>query len=314
MSKTSIPFVSGLIMVMSSGFYTVKLDPNQDISVNEVVCQLRGRLKRNRFAGDILAIGDRVQVAIQPDGKGMIEEIDERSRALVRMAPTARGEYRQVFLANPDQMVLVFACAQPEPRLRMLDRFLVICEKEEIPPLIVANKVDLVGLDAARKIFDVYAGLGYPVLYTSIAIPLGVEELRAQLIGKISGLAGPSGVGKSSLLNSIQPNLGLAVRTVSENTEKGRHTTVVRQLFQLVEGGFVADMPGLKSLALWDTEPEELDGYFPELRDLVSVCQYNDCTHRSEPGCAVRKAVEAGQVSPARYDSYLRLRYGGPED
>ena len=314
MSKTSIPFVSGLIMVMSSGFYTVKLDPGQDISVNEVVCQLRGRLKRNRFAGDILAIGDRVQVAIQPDGKGMIEEIDERSRALVRMAPTARGEYRQVFLANPDQMVLVFACAQPEPRLRMLDRFLVICEKEEIPPLIVANKVDLVGLDAARKIFDVYAGLGYPVLYTSIAIPLGVEELRAQLIGKISGLAGPSGVGKSSLLNSIQPNLGLAVRTVSENTEKGRHTTVVRQLFQLVEGGFVADMPGLKSLALWDTEPEELDGYFPELRDLVSVCQYNDCTHRSEPGCAVRKAVEAGQVSPARYDSYLRLRYGGPED
>lgn len=314
MSKTSIPFVSGLIMVMSSGFYTVKLDPDQDIPVNEVVCQLRGRLKRNRFAGDILAIGDRVQVAIQPDGKGMIEEIDERSRALVRMAPTARGEYRQVFLANPDQMVLVFACAQPEPRLRMLDRFLVICEKEEIPPLIVANKVDLVGLDTARKIFDVYAGLGYPVLYTSIAIPLGVEELRAQLIGKISGLAGPSGVGKSSLLNSIQPNLGLAVRTVSENTEKGRHTTVVRQLFPLVEGGFVADMPGLKSLALWDTEPEELDGYFPELRDLVSVCQYNDCTHRSEPGCAVRKAVEAGQVSPARYDSYLRLRYGGPED
>lgn len=314
MSKTSIPFVSGLIMVMSSGFYTVKLDPGQDIAVNEVVCQLRGRLKRNRFAGDILAIGDRVQVALQPDGKGMIEEIDERSRALVRMAPTARGEYRQVFLANPDQMVLVFACAQPEPRLRMLDRFLVICEKEEIPPLIVANKVDLVGLDAARKLFDVYTGLGYPVLYTSIAIPLGVEELRAQLIGKISGLAGPSGVGKSSLLNSIQPNLGLAVRTVSENTEKGRHTTVVRQLFPLVEGGFVADMPGLKSLALWDTEPEELDGYFPELRDLVSVCQYNDCTHRSEPGCAVRKAVEAGQVSPARYDSYLRLRYGGPED
>jgi ribosome biogenesis GTPase len=230
------------------------------------------------------------------------------------MAPTPRGEYRQIMLANPDQVVLVFACAQPEPHLRMLDRFLVICEKQELPPLIVANKVDLVGLEAAKQIFGVYTDLGYPVLYTSVATKEGVEDLRARLVGKISALAGPSGVGKSSLLNTIQPDLGLAVRTVSQTTEKGRHTTVVRQLFPLVEGGYVADLPGLKSLALWDTEPEELDGYFPELRDLVSQCQFNDCTHRSEPGCAVRRAVEAGQVTPARYDSYLRLRYGDDEE
>jgi ribosome biogenesis GTPase len=275
-----------------------------------VKCHLRGRLKRNRFEGDILAIGDRVKVALQPDGTGMIEEIEPRTHALVRLAPTPRGEYRQVLLANPDQMVMVFACAQPEPRLRMLDRFLVICEKNELSALIVANKVDLVGEEAAQRIFDVYARLGYPVLYTSVASGQGVNELKERLVGKVSGLAGPSGVGKSSLLNAIQPNLGLAVRTVSETTEKGRHTTVVRQLFPLVEGGFVADLPGLKSLALWDTEPEELDGYFPELSELVSVCQFNDCTHRSEPGCAVRQAVAAGEVSPARYDSYLRLRYG----
>lgn len=309
MSDLSPALVPGWITRMLSGFYTVKLD-DAALAGGEVVCHLRGRLKRNRFEGDILAIGDRVKVSLQPDGKGMIEEIEERTHALVRLAPTPRGEYRQVMLANPDQVVMVFACAQPEPRLRMLDRFLVICEKNELPALIVANKVDLVGEEAARRVFGVYDRLGYPVLYTSVASGQGVEDLRRQLVGKVSGLAGPSGVGKSSLLNAIQPNLGLAVRSVSEATEKGRHTTVVRQLFPLVEGGFVADLPGLKSLALWDTEPEELDGYFPELRELVSACQFNDCTHRNEPGCAVRQAVEAGEISPARYESYLRMRYG----
>jgi ribosome biogenesis GTPase len=274
-----------------------------------VVCRLRGKLKKNRFEGDILAIGDRVRIMVLDDGSGMIEEIEPRTHELARMAPTPRGEYRQILLSNPDQVMLVFSCAQPEPRLRMLDRFLVICEKQRIPSVIVANKVDLVGMDAALKVFGVYAALGYPVIYTSAAQKIGLSELHQHLVGKISGLAGPSGVGKSSLLNSIQPDLGLAVRTISDSTEKGRHTTVVRELFPLVEGGFVADLPGLKSLALWDTEPEEIDGYFPELRDLVAYCQFSDCTHRVEPDCAVRKAVDQGSVSAERYKSYLNMRY-----
>jgi ribosome biogenesis GTPase len=134
--------------------------------------------------------------------------------------------------------------------------------------------------------------------------------LQEHLRGKISVLAGPSGVGKSSLLNAVQPGLGLAVREVSQRTSKGKHTTVVRQLFPLVDGGYVADTPGLKALALWDIAPEELDGYFPELRPLVADCQFNDCTHVSEPGCAVREAVERGQVHPARYEAYVRMRRG----
>jgi ribosome biogenesis GTPase / thiamine phosphate phosphatase len=279
-----------------------------------IVCRLRGRLKKHRFEGDIIAIGDRVKIMRLPDGTGMIEEIEPRERELSRMAPTPRGEYRQILLANPDQVVMVFACADPAPRLRMLDRFLVICEKQNIPASIVANKIDLVGLAEAEKIFGIYPTLGYPVIYTSKATGQGVAELHQHLIGKISGLAGPSGVGKSSLLNVIQPSLGLAVRAVSSTTSKGQHTTVVREMFPLNEGGFVADLPGLKSLALWDTEPEELDGYFPELRDLVYQCQYNDCTHRNEPGCAVRMALQEGHVSQARYDSYLRMRYGDEED
>jgi ribosome biogenesis GTPase len=226
------------------------------------------------------------------------------------MDPTPRGEYQQILLANPDQILLVFACANPEPHLRMLDRFLVICEKQAIPVHIVANKVDLVGEERAHEMFDMYTRIGYRVIFTSAAWKMGIETLREILTGKESGLAGPSGVGKSTLLNTIQPMLGLAVRDISDATSKGRHTTIVREMFALNEGGFVVDLPGLKSLALWDTQPEELDGYFPDLRDLVWQCQFNDCTHQNEPGCAVRAAVSAGQVDPRRYDSYLRLRFG----
>jgi ribosome biogenesis GTPase len=215
-----------------------------------------------------------------------------------------------VLAANLDQVVLVVACANPEPHLRMLDRFLVIAEKQGFPAVIVANKIDLVGLDEARAIFGHYPDLGYPVIYASAKTGAGVDELRDALTGKISAFSGPSGVGKSSLLNAVQPGLGLAVSRVSEATRKGTHKTTVRELFKLDGGGYAADTPGIRTLALWDTEPEELDGYFPELRPLVSQCQFSDCGHFNEPGCAVRAAVEAGTVNRDRYFSYLKLRYG----
>ncbi len=304
MSKDTL---AGWITRQQSGFYTVLTDNGS------FVCRLRGRLKQRQQGttfGDIAAIGDQVQITSQPDGTGSIELVEPRKQALIRMAPTPRGEYQQILLANADQVLLVFACAQPEPRLRMLDRFLVICEKESIPAVIVANKVDLVGLEQAQAAFSAYPPLGYPVIFSSVKQGIGIEEVRKQLAGKISGLAGPSGVGKSSLLNTIQPELGLAVREVSETTSKGKHTTNARAMFALNDGGFVADLPGLRSVGLWDTQPEELDGYFPELRTLVSECQFSDCTHSNEPGCAVRAAVESGQVHPERYGSYLRLRFG----
>jgi ribosome biogenesis GTPase len=206
--------------------------------------------------------------------------------------------------------LLQFACTQPEPHLRMLDRFLVIAEKQKLNALIVANKVDLLGLRNARKIFQVYPPLGYPVIYTSAKEKIGLSEFKKALVGKISALAGPSGVGKSSLLNAIQPGLGLAVREISSWNDRGKHTTVVRQMFPVEGGGFVADLPGLRKLSLWDTQPEELDGYFPEIRGLVSQCQFNDCSHFEDPGCAVVQAVEAGKISAERYESYLRMRMG----
>jgi len=301
---TAPTLLHGLIIRAQSGFFTVETE------AGPFVCQLRGRLKQGPRTGDLAAIGDRVRITLLENVSGMIDEIEERKQAIVRLDPRPQGDYQQVLLANADQAVFVFACARPQPKLRMLDRFLVIAEKQSIPAVIVANKVDLVGQEKAESIFGMYAEIGYTTIYTSAETGQGIETLRSTLAGKISAMAGPSGAGKSSLLNALQPGLGLEVDEVSRAMDKGKHTTVVRQLFPLAGGGYVADTPGWKSLALWDTEPEEIDGYFPELRERVEYCQFNDCTHTHEPGCAVLAAVEQGEVHPERYESYLRLRAG----
>ena len=294
----------GLIVKAQSGFFTVETGEGL------IVCRLRGKLKRGKASGDIAALGDRVRITVLVDGSGAIEEVEPRPRAIIRLDPRPQGVYQQVLLANPDQALFVFACAEPEPRLRMLDRFLVVAERQKIPALIVANKIDLVGEERARELFSCYRQPGYRVIYTSAATGAGLDEFKECLSGRLSALAGPSGAGKSSLLNAIQPGLGLSVHAVTA-ANKGAHTTVVRQLFPVEGRGYVADTPGWKSLALWDITPEELDAYYPEIAPWVSHCQFSDCTHTHEPDCAVRAAVEAGRIHPQRYDSYIRMRAGG---
>jgi len=307
--------LDGLVIKAQSGFFTVHT------SAGDFVCRIRGRLKRKRLDTDLVALGDRVRISLTEDGGGMIEEVAERERSLARLAPSAHGrgsrrwdrdgylsEREQVIIANPDQAVFVLSCAQPAPRLRMLDRLLVGAEYQHIPAVICANKIDLVGRQRAEELFHVYEEIGYPVLYTSAHTREGVEELRAMLKGKVSALIGPSGVGKTSLLNAMQPGLGLRVREVSQATTKGRHTTVASQLVPLEVGGWVADTPGIRALAFFEMDPEEVDAYFPDIAPLVSDCRFSDCTHTVEPGCAVIAAVEEGRVSRHRYESYVRLR------
>jgi len=304
---------SGLVIKSQSGFYIVHT------AQGDVVCRLRGRLKKKRLETDPVAVGDRVRIRRGPDNMGIIEQVEERERALLRLAPTARdvrrwdregylAERGQVVLANPDQAVFCFACAEPTPRLRMLDRLLVGAELQNIPAVICANKIDLVGMEEARALFGIYEQIGYPVLYTSAETGEGVEGLAAQLEGRVSALVGPSGVGKSSLLNAIQPGLGLCVGEVSQVTGKGRHTTVVKEMFPLERGGWVADTPGIRVLALFDVDPEELDACFPDIAPFVADCRFSDCTHTTEPGCAVLAAVEEGRIHQHRYESYVRLR------
>ena len=294
--------IRGRVIQAQSGFFSV------EIGEKIVVCQLRGRLKKGRKLADIVAIGDWVIITEQEPGKGMIEEVEPRQSMLYRMAPTARGEFKQIIIANPDQAVFIFSVAQPEPRLPMLDRFLVIAERESIDILIVANKVDLVGMKKAKEYFQRYQKIGYKVFYTSAVKNRGINQLKKELIGKTSVFAGPSGAGKSSILNAIQPGLGLEVKEVSEATKKGKHTTVSRKLVPLSDGGYIADTPGLKALDLWDITPEEVDGYFPEIHEALLHCRFSDCTHTHEPGCAVIEAIKNKKIHPERYRSYLRLR------
>ena len=303
-----MPKIPGLVIRSQSGFYEV------ETSSGVVLARLRGRLKQGRAMGDLVALGDRVQVSIEEGDEPMIEAVEPRKRALVRRDPRPQGLYEQVIVANPDQAVFVFACADPAPKLRMLDRFLVIAEAQGIPAVVVANKVDLVGMEKAQAMFAYYTDLGYGLLYTSAIEGQGVKALRAALQGRLSVLAGPSGAGKSSLMNLVQPSLDLRVGDVQQGSGKGKHTTVERQLSKLEGGGYVADTPGLKALALWNVQPEELDGYFPEMRDLIAGCQFRDCAHLEEPGCAVRAAVEGGKIHSSRYESYRLLRLGETKD
>lgn len=286
-----------------------------EIETEEGVAEatLRGRLKREERLGDKVVAGDRVEIERGEGDEWTVEKVHERRSALVRKAP-GKAPRAKVIVANVDQIAIVFAAAHPDPHLRMLDRFLVLCEYSDLDALIVVNKVDLAGQDAARTLFEPYEVANYNVIYTSAKAEQGVDALRDHICGRVSALAGPSGVGKSSLLNSIQPGLALRVASVSDAVQKGRHTTVTAQLIPLDCGGYVADTPGLRELGLWGVDPDDLDHYFPEFRDYLGGCRYgNSCTHTHEPGCLVREALQAGDIAASRYDSYRRMFEGDDE-
>ena len=278
-----------------------------------MVCRLPGRLKRKKQQTDIVAVGDYLTFTSHDDGEGLVQAVQERRNSLSRARPSAHmrqisTDKQQVLAANVDQVVFVFSLRKPKTHMRKLDRLLAVAEQQNVPAVVCVNKIDLAPPGTAEEEFKIYSDIGYPVVCVSAETGTGIDAFRALLTGRVSVVAGSSGVGKSSLLNMVQPGFGLKTGAVSQATTKGMHTTRYAELFELDGGGYVADTPGIRGWALYDVEPDEIDAYFREIAPLVSKCQFSDCTHTHEPDCAVRTALATGHLSAERYESYLRLR------
>lgn len=290
----------GVVLSGTGGVWQVRGEDGESRQAS-----LRGSVKH--AAGMKLAVGDEVVLAADARGSAWtIREILPRRTQLVRRAPGAgRGE--RVVVANVDQVVVVLAAANPEPHLGMLDRFLVIAEANELAARVVVNKCELAADDAARARFLAYEPLGYPVHFTSCKQLAGIDSLHEVLRERVSVLTGPSGVGKSSLMNAMYPGLNLRVGEISASVNKGRHTTVGAYMHALPDGGYVVDTPGLREIGLWGLPPESLADCFPEIRTRRDECRFANCRHVAEPDCAVRQALDRGEIAPERYASYVKL-------
>jgi len=255
---------------------------------------------------NIVTTGDRVWFLPALNDEGVIERVEPRHGLLTR---ASRGR-EHVLVANVDQVVIVVSLVEPELKPHLIDRYLVSAEQGGIAPIICLNKADLVDPTPYQPIIGLYSQLGIPTLLTSAATEQGIDQLRSRLKDRQTVFTGQSGVGKSSLLNRIQPELGLRVREVSAGNQKGKHTTTTAELIRLEFGGWVVDTPGIRQFQLWDIIPEEVEGFFPEFRPYVPLCAFPDCTHTHEERCAVKNAVENRLISANRYTSYLGIYTG----
>jgi ribosome biogenesis GTPase len=257
----------------------------------------------------VVVVGDRVLVRPVPgvsENEGIIERIEPRRGCLSR----ATGGRQQVLVANVDQVLVVVSVAQPRLKRELIDRLLVSAEKGRVRPIVCINKIDLVDPVSLMPLAGIYSQMGYRVLLLSAATGLGLFRLKKVLTGRQSVIVGQSGVGKTSLLNALDPSLRLPVAPVSSENEKGRHTTTNARLVPLCFGGWVVDTPGIRQFQLWDVIPEEVAGFFRDLRPYVSRCKFPSCTHIHESDCAVKDAVADGRLDPRRYESYCHLVVG----
>jgi ribosome biogenesis GTPase len=276
----------------------------------ELRCAVRGLLKvLSTDLRLVVVAGDIAYVRPEATGDSLIERIEPRQRILSRMS---KGR-QQILVANVDRLVIVASAAEPNLKPNLIDRFLVEAERMRIEPILCINKIDLVNPADLQPLAGVYGQMGYQVILVSATAGKGVAQLRRLLAGKESVVAGQSGVGKSSLLNAIEPELSLRVGSVSRENEKGKHTTTVARLIPLKMGGYVVDTPGIRQFQLWDIVPEEVAAYYRDIRPYVSLCRYPNCSHTHEAHCAVKDAVADNRLDARRYESYVHLRSGDSE-
>ncbi len=274
-------------------------------------CRLRGnyRLRGNKQTNPV-AVGDQVEFLLQDDGTGMINNVLDRRNYIVRKA-TKLSKQTHVIASNIDQLCIVATLALPRTSTGFIDRLLVTAEAYHIPACIIFNKADLYDIelmDMLSSLKNLYEKIGYPVLVTSALEGTGIGQLKKSIHGKTVLFSGHSGVGKSALLNAIEPSLNLRMGEVSEWSEKGKHTTTFAEIFPLPSSdAFLIDTPGIKEFGMVDIKPEELGHFFPEIRSRLHGCRFNTCTHTHEPGCAVKEAVDDGSISDERYTNYLGI-------
>lgn len=294
------------LVIQSTGSW-YQLDDGQG---GRYQARLRGKYRQTiEGLSNPIAVGDRVTFELEDDGSAIITEIGERNNHIIRRSPRNRHK-KHIVAANLDQAFLLVTIAQPRTSLGFIDRFLINTQTYHIPTTLIFNKADLLDADDRRLMEgmrETYEEIGYATQLVSAKSGEGVPELAAALKDRITLLAGHSGVGKSSLANAIEPGLGLKVKAVSQTTGKGMHTTTFATMHALAMGGWIVDTPGIREFGIVDLEREEVGHYFTEFAERLEHCRFHNCLHLSEPGCAVREALEAGEIAPSRYDSYLSI-------
>lgn len=303
--------MQGLVTKSTGSWYTVLTE--EGLSVD---CRIKGKFRiKGIVTTNPIAVGDKVDIEMEPDLEtGVITNLHPRKNYIIRKSVNLSRQ-GHILATNLDQAVLVVTLASPRTSLGFIDRFLVTAEAYDVPAKLIFNKVDLFsdeGLEILADFMSIYQDIGYPCYEVSALEGTNMEQVKDMLKDKMTLFSGHSGVGKSSLINALLPNLGLKTSEVSDWSDKGTHTTTFAEMFTLPDGGFIIDTPGIRELGIIDIEKQELGHFFPEMRARMHDCRFNDCRHINEPGCAVIEAVENGEITLSRYESYLSI-YNGNE-
>lgn len=301
--------MQGLITKSTGSWYQVQTSDGRSIN-----CRIKGKFRiKDIVTTNPVAVGDIVDIEMEPDSEnGVINTLHPRKNYIIRRSVNL-SKQGQIIAANLDQAILVVTLASPRTSLGFIDRFLVTAEAYDIPAMLIFNKLDLFsneGLEVLKDYKSVYENIGYPCYEVSALKGTNITQVQDLLQDKVTLFSGHSGVGKSSLINALLPDLGLRTHQISDWSDKGMHTTTFAEMYELPQGGYIIDTPGIRELGVIDIEKQELSHFFPEMRERMHNCRFNNCRHINEPGCAVLAALEEGEIELSRYESYLSIYNG----